>query len=77
MVDKMVKITDIDLAGFIKADILNNSDLKVSSVKLKDKIMTTDDNKLLRTVLTIGSSKTIIEADVVDVNFLKSHLKFK
>ncbi len=67
-------IINIDLARDIKGDILFNSDIRVPDLVLKRKIMGTSDRFLMRVVNTIDSPKTIISADVVDLDFLSKNL---
>lgn len=77
--EKRIKMTDttiidIDLAIDVKDDINFNSDISVPNSDLKTKIMTTPDKYLMRIVKTIGSPQKIINADVVDADFLASNL---
>ncbi len=67
-------IIDIDLACDIKNDIILNSDVIVPDIALKDKILKTDNNLLMRVVKVIGSKKRIISADVVDLLYLDNNL---
>jgi hypothetical protein len=68
-------IYDVDLALDIKSFIINNLDVvEFSNPTLKDKILNSGDDILLRIGKTINSLTKIVSVDVVDANFFKENL---
>lgn len=59
-------ILDIDLASDVKDFIKKSDDIIYDDVSLKTKIMSCDDNLLLRIGKTINSPTKIVSVDIVD-----------
>lgn len=63
-------IFDVDLAKDVKAFMVNNDDVVFNPINLKDAILNTDDNDILRVGKCI-SSHIIVSVSKIDDDFLK------
>ena len=68
-------IYDVDLASDFKARITNgSSDIRFANDSDRMRILSADDDDILRIGLTIGSPITIVSVDKVDADFFRANL---
>ncbi len=68
-------IYDVDLANDVKAFVfLNLDDINFNNLDLRDVILKSKDDDLLRIGKTINSPITIVSVELVDADFFRKHL---
>jgi len=73
--DEETIITDFELKEDLVESYSNNPDIKFDNLNVKEKIESLDDGTLLEVNKKIGSSITILSANVVNAESLSSAFK--
>jgi hypothetical protein len=70
----VLTFSEIDFANDVKDFISMSSDVSFENPKMKEDILTSDDNQLLKITKTIASPIKIIKVEKVDEAFLEKNL---